>query len=375
MISAATKISKPQGGGESGILENRRVVVMAGGTGGHVFPALAVAEELRRRGVQIDWLGTRNGIEAELVPANLFPLHCIEVKGVRGKSVGARLLAPFQVVRAVFQALKILRRLAPHAVIGLGGYASGPGGLAAKLLAIPLVIHEQNAVAGTTNRILSRFASRVLQAFPGAFAGAEVTGNPVRREIAELAPPSQRGVGQHRPVRLLILGGSLGASAINQLVPAALARLNQGRGFEVRHQCGRKHEQTTQEAYTQAGVAASVEPFIADMAAAYTWADFVICRAGALTVSELAAAGVGALLIPFPAAIDDHQTKNGDWLAKGGAALLAQQRELSADKLAAMLKEIEDNPKTMITMAENARRLASTDAARRVANVCVEVMK
>jgi len=350
----------------------KRVLIMAGGTGGHVFPALAVAAELRRRGVQLDWLGTRAGIEAELVPAADIPLHFIDVKGVRGKSVGARLLAPLQILRAVAQALKILKRLAPQVVIGLGGYASGPGGLAARMLGIPLVIHEQNAVAGTTNRILARFASRVLQAFPAAFAAGEVTGNPVRSEIASLAPPAQRGVGQREPLRLLVLGGSLGALAINSLVPEALALLNGGAGFEVRHQCGRQHEQQTRDNYAKAAVAASVEPFIADMAQAYGWADFVVCRAGALTVSELAAAGVGALLIPFPAAIDDHQTRNGEWLVAGGAAVLAQQRDLTADKLAALLAGVRDTPAQLENMADKARALGIADAAQRVADICLE---
>ena len=352
----------------------RRVLVMAGGTGGHVFPALAVAHELAERGVAIDWLGTSAGIEAELVPAQGFALHTIDVKGVRGKKLLARLAAPFQVVRAVMQALTIVRRLRPHAVIGLGGYASGPGGLAARLLGLPLVVHEQNAVAGTTNRILSRVASRVLQAFPGAFADAEVVGNPVRREIAALPAPAQRGVGEHSPIRLLVLGGSLGALAINRLVPAALAACERDT-FEVRHQCGRKHVDVTRQAYADAGVEATIEPFIDDMAAAYGWADFIICRAGALTVSELAAAGVGALLIPFPAAIDDHQTANGRWLVAGGAAQLIQQRDLSAETLAELLAGIAAEPGRLAAMADRGRQLAITDAARRVADTCLEVMK
>lgn len=354
---------------------DRRVLIMAGGTGGHVFPALAVASELRARGVHIDWLGTRAGIEAELVPANGFPIHFIDVKGVRGKALLARLLAPFQVFRALMQAINTLRRLAPQAAIGLGGYASGPGGVASRLLGIPLVIHEQNAVAGTTNRILSRFATRVLQAFPGAFPSALVTGNPVRQEITALPGPLERGLGQGENIRLLVLGGSLGAQAINELVPAALAILDQGQGFDVRHQCGRRHEQATIDAYLKAGISTRVEPFISDMAAAYGWADFIICRAGALTVSELAAAGVGALLIPFPAAIDDHQTRNGAWLVQGGAAMLVQQRDLDAGKLAAILKGIRANRQQLLELAVNARKLGITDASARVADICLEVMK
>lgn len=359
----------------TGMSTGKRVLIMAGGTGGHVFPALAVAAELRRRGLQIDWLGTRAGIEAELVPASGIPLHFIDVKGVRGKAMTARLLAPFQILKALVQAIKTLKRLAPHVTVGLGGYASGPGGLASRLLGIPLVIHEQNAVAGTTNRILSRFATRVLQAFPGAFPSAQVTGNPVRQEITALPEPSERGLGQHGAVRLLILGGSLGAQAINELVPAALAILDQGQGFEVWHQCGRRHEQATIEAYLKAGISTRVEPFISDMAAAYGWADFIVCRAGALTVSELAAAGVGALLIPFPAAIDDHQTRNGEWLVNGGAAKLLQQRDLDAGKLANILRNVRENRQQLLTLAVNARKLGITDASARVADVCLEVMK
>ncbi len=353
----------------------KKVLIMAGGTGGHVFPALAVAAELRSRGVTLDWLGTSAGIEAELVPANGIPLHVIAVQGVRGKSLATRLLAPVKIVRAVLQALAKVRALAPDAVIGLGGYASGPGGLAARLLGIPLVIHEQNAVAGTTNRILSRIAARVLQGFPGAFPAGEVTGNPVRADIASLPSPEARDVGGHRPLRLLVLGGSLGAQAINEMVPGALALLADPAVVEVRHQCGRRHGETTGAAYREAGVAAAIEPFIGDMAEAYGWADFVVCRAGALTVSELAAAGVGALLIPFPAAIDDHQTRNGEWLVAGGAALLIQQRDLTPQRLAELLAELAEHPAKMTEMAVNARALAIGDAGRRVADVCLEVMR
>lgn len=351
-----------------------RVLIMAGGTGGHVFPALAVAAEMQSRGFSADWLGTSAGIEAELVPAKGIPLHCIQVKGVRGKSLMARLLAPFQILRAVLQARRLLKVLAPNVVIGLGGYASGPGGAAAKLLGIPLVIHEQNAVAGTTNRILSKFASRVLQAFPGAFDDGEVVGNPVRREISALPSPSARGLGKRGKLRLLILGGSLGALAINKLVPQALALLDKSLSIEVKHQCGRKHVDITRQAYSEAGVSAQIEPFVDDMAAAYEWADFVICRAGALTVSEVAAAGLGSLLIPFPAAIDDHQTKNGLWLVSGDAARLIQQRDLTPSLLADVLTELGNHPETLEAMANNARNLAVVDAAARVADACEEVM-
>jgi UDP-N-acetylglucosamine--N-acetylmuramyl-(pentapeptide) pyrophosphoryl-undecaprenol N-acetylglucosamine transferase len=354
-------------------MSERRILVMAGGTGGHVFPALAVAAEMRARGYTVDWLGTSAGIEADLVPAEGYALHTIRVQGVRGKKLLARLLAPLQVCRAVFQALLVVRSLRPCVVIGLGGYASGPGGAAARLLGIPLVIHEQNAVAGTTNRILSKLAKRVLQAFPGAFEGAAVVGNPVRAQICQLPEPAERGIGAGPALHLLVLGGSLGALAINKLVPQALALLNAGESVEVRHQCGRAHLEITASAYRKAGVSADIQPFISDMAAAYRWADFVICRAGALTVSEIAAAGVGSLLIPFPAAIDDHQTKNGQWLVAGGAAQLVQQRDLTAEILAAKIKELLANQETIKTMAVNARKLAIVNAACKVADVCEEV--
>jgi UDP-N-acetylglucosamine--N-acetylmuramyl-(pentapeptide) pyrophosphoryl-undecaprenol N-acetylglucosamine transferase len=347
---------------------------MAGGTGGHVFPALAVAAELRARDHRVEWLGTRTGIEAQLVPAQGLALHCIRVAGVRGKGLAATLLAPLQIVRALWQALGVVRRLRPAVVLGFGGFASGPGGVAARLLGIPLVIHEQNAVAGTTNRILARIAARAAEAFPGTLAGARYTGNPVRAAIGALPAPARRGVGSRRPLRLLVLGGSLGAAAINQQLPAALALLAADRRPLVRHQCGRRHVDDTTAAYAAAQVEASIEPFIDDMAEAYHWADFVVCRAGALTVSELTAAGLGALLIPFPAAIDDHQTHNGQWLVDNGAAQLIAQRALTPALLAQRLLALIDDPAQVLAMAERSRALARPDAARQVAALCEEAM-
>lgn len=346
---------------------------MAGGTGGHVFPALVVADELQHRGFGVRWLGTSTGIEAELVPPRGIALNTIKVSGVRGKGLVTKLMAPLRILRAVWQAMVVLRRIRPSVVIGFGGFASGPGGLAARLLRIPLVIHEQNAVAGTTNRVLSRLASQVAEAFPGTLRGARHVGNPVRKEIGDLPNPAERGVGNRTPVRLLVLGGSLGASAINQLVPAALALLAPEMRPEVRHQCGRQHLEPTCEAYRQAAVDASVEPFIADMASAYAWADVVVCRAGALTVSELAAAGIGAVLIPFPAAIDDHQTHNGQWLATQKAAVLVQQRDLTAEILAKQLGDLVAEPARLLAMAEAARKLAMPGATQAVADMCQEL--
>lgn len=355
-------------------MAEKRVLIMAGGTGGHVFPALAVARELARRGMAVEWLGTGAGIEAELVPENQLPLHCIQVTGVRGKGRLTLLLAPLRIVRAVWQALAVIRKVQPDAVIGFGGFVSGPGGVAAWLKRIPLLIHEQNAVAGTTNRLLSGIASRALQAFPNTLKNAVWTGNPVRDEIARLPDPDQRDVGGHRPLRLLVLGGSLGALAINTLVPEALALMPEGLRPEIRHQCGRKHREHTVDAYRRAGVDASVEPFISDMAAAYGWADFVICRAGALTVAELTAAGIGALLIPFPAAIDDHQTRNGEWLVESGAGLLIQQRDLTAEALAEQLTVLFNDTARLADMARRSRQLAKPQAAAEVASICSEVM-
>lgn len=353
----------------------KKVIVMAGGTGGHVFPALAVADELRQRGIAVSWLGTRRGIESELVPANDFPIHYIQVEGLRGTGVKRLLKAPFTIVRAIWQALKVIRAEQPDVVLGLGGFASGPGGVAARLLGKPLVIHEQNAVAGTTNKLLAKIATKVMEAFPGVLPRGEWCGNPVRQEIALLPEPSQHIAAAARPLHLLVLGGSLGAQAINQQVPEALALLSEGQRPQVRHQCGRKHEQTTQSAYQQAAVEASIEPFVDDMAAAYGWADMVICRSGALTVAELAAAGVGAILVPYPHAIDDHQTANGQWLVEAGAAELLAQSDMTAEHLAEMLQRWLSDKSRLLSMAANARKLAKTDAAVVVADACEEVCR
>ncbi len=288
------------------------VLIMAGGTGGHVFPALAVARALAERGARVSWLGTKAGIEARLVPAHDLPLHTIDVAGLRGKGALSWLAAPLRLLRAVVQALGLVRRLGPQLVIGMGGFAAGPGGLAAWLLRKPLLIHEQNAAAGMTNRSLARLATTVLQAFPDTFApkyNPATVGNPVRAEILALDAPASRWAARDDAPRLLVLGGSGGALAINQRVPAALAQIAPERRPQVRHQAGRTLTEA-QAAYAEHGTTAELSAFIEDMAAAYAWADVVICRSGALTVAELAAAGVPALLVPFPYAVDDHQTIN-----------------------------------------------------------------
>ncbi|HEX7764934.1 MAG TPA: undecaprenyldiphospho-muramoylpentapeptide beta-N-acetylglucosaminyltransferase [Cellvibrio sp.] len=360
-----------------------QVLIMAGGTGGHVFPALAVADELRTRGAQINWLGTARGIETRLVPAANIPLHFISVEGVRGRGVSGLLKAPFLILYALLQSLRIIRRIKPDVVIGFGGFASGPGGLAAALTRTPLVIHEQNAVAGTTNRLLAKIANRVVAAFPNAFIGrseqeVNVVGNPVRQQIQQLGAATSRyqaRADQQTPLRLLVLGGSLGAKAINELVPEAMSHLPVNLRPQVWHQTGKNHAEATLALYMQHQVNAKVDAFIDDMAAAYAWADVVICRAGALTVSELMMAGVAAILIPLPSAIDDHQTFNAKNLTDAGAGIALIQKDLTAAKLAALLlTELADRDH-LRSMAEKAQQLAKPDSARDVADICEEVAR
>lgn len=354
----------------------RHILIMAGGTGGHVFPALSVARVLRDREVRVSWLGTRRGIESRLVPEADIPIHYIRVSGLRGKGWRSRLAAPWQVLRALCEAVRVLRRVRPDAVLGLGGFASGPGGLAARMLGIPVVIHEQNAVAGTTNRLLARWAKRVMQAFPDTLPKGEWCGNPVRPEITRLPPPRERMSARRdsaEPPHLLVLGGSLGALAINELIPQALSLLPDSDRPDVVHQSGLAHLEMTREAYRDRGVSGFVEPFIEDMAGAYEWADLVVCRAGALTVAELAAAGVAAVLIPYPHAIDDHQTRNGEWLAGVGGALVVQQEGITPENLGELLQLLLADRQRLLTMACKAREQAITDAASRVADACLEV--
>ena len=351
------------------------ILIMAAGTGGHVFPALACAQEFKARGYQVHWLGAGRGIENELVPAAGFTLHTLKVDGLRGKGVASLLTAPFKLLAALWQAKCLMGQLQPVCVLGFGGYVTGPGGLAAKLSSVPLVIHEQNAVAGTANRALSVFATRVCEAFPGTFKQRKncvTTGNPVRESLFLATPRNDL---QQRAVNLLVLGGSLGAEPLNKLVPAALAQLPQELRPEVFHQAGREHDQITRERYAEAAVVAQVVPFISDMARAYAWADLVICRAGALTVSELAAAGLAAFLVPLPHAIDDHQTRNAEFLAKQGAAVLLPQHATDADRLAAQLKEVLMDKQRIKTMGEQARLQAQPDATQQVIAVCLEVAR
>lgn len=352
------------------------VLIMAGGTGGHVFPALAVAERLRAHGTTVAWIGTRGGLEATLVPQAGIPLEWIEVSRLRGKGWGQKARMPWMLWRALRQADAIFRRLRPPVALGMGGFVSGPGGVVARWRGVPLVVHEQNAIAGLTNRWLARLANRTLQAFPHTFAPsrqAHTVGNPVRAAIAALPPPEVRWADRTGPARLLVLGGSQGARALNALVPQALALLTPDERPEVWHQAGGQLHEAAAAAYAEAGVTARLTPFIEQMAEAYGWADLVLCRAGALTIAELAAAGVGALLTPFPFAVDDHQTANAQFLVQGGAALIRQQADLSAEILAALLREQLSDRARLLTMAQAARRLAQTDAAEQVALACLEL--
>lgn len=352
------------------------VLIMAGGTGGHVFPALAVADVLLRQGVRVQWLGTSRGIETDLVPKAGIPLHTIAVAGLRGKGLRAQLFAPLQLVRALWQSLQLLKQLNPACVLGLGGFASGPGGLAAWLLRKPLIIHEQNAVPGTTNRLLAWIAKRALLGYPHAIASAkaEFVGNPVRASIAQLPTPEQRWAQRTGRMRLLVLGGSLGAQPINAVVPAAIAALPENLRPEIIHQTGRAHCDAVQADYTAMHIEARVEAFIENMADAYAWADVVLCRAGALTVAELAAAGVGAILVPLPHAIDDHQTHNARWLSEQRAGILLPQAEFTVETLTKLLRDLSAQPQELLAWARNARALAKPDAAECVADACLHAI-
>jgi UDP-N-acetylglucosamine--N-acetylmuramyl-(pentapeptide) pyrophosphoryl-undecaprenol N-acetylglucosamine transferase len=354
---------------------SRTILIMAGGTGGHIFPALATARVLERRGYRIVWLGTQRGIEARLIPAAGIPVEWLSVSGLRGKGLMTLLVAPVRLLVALFQALRAVRRHNPSVVLGAGGFASGPGGVAAWLLRRPLVVHEQNAVAGLTNRVLARLADRVLEGFPGSFGRgvrAEHVGNPVRPEIAAVPPPERRYPMREGRARLLVFGGSQGAARLNAVVPAALAELPRELRPDVIHQTGRNGFDETVAAYQSRGIEADVRPFIDDMAGAYGWADMAVCRSGALTVAELAAAGVPAVLVPFPAAVDDHQTRNAEYVVRAGAAVLLPERELTPVSMAATLRDLlEAGRPRLARMAAAARGTAITDADERLADACI----
>lgn len=350
------------------------VLIMAGGTGGHVFPGLAVAKQLRAAQVPVTWLGTREGLEAMLVPANVpdVEMEWITIRGVRGKGVLRWLLLPWHLARAMLQAFRVMRRRRPQAVLSLGGFVAGPGGLVAWLARVPLLIHEQNAVPGLTNKALSLFADQVLTGFPVELGlSARHVGNPVRAEIAKLPAPAERMKGRTGALRLLVVGGSQGATALNDVVPRAIELLaRDGVTIDVWHQCGRSGIPKVTAAYGK--LPARVAPFIDDMAAAYAWADLVLCRSGAMTIAELAAAGVAAILVPFPLAVDDHQTANARFLVDRSAAVLVPQPELTPARLADMLKQFSANRHALLQMAEAGRACSIADADATVAQLCME---
>jgi UDP-N-acetylglucosamine--N-acetylmuramyl-(pentapeptide) pyrophosphoryl-undecaprenol N-acetylglucosamine transferase len=359
-------------------MSSRPVLIMAGGTGGHVFPALALARLLRARSFEVVWLGTRRGIEARLVPMERIPIEWLTVGGLRGKGLTTLLGAPFRLALALVQAVRVMRRHRPAVVVGLGGFVTGPGGVAAWLTGRPLLIHEQNAIAGFTNRCLARLAREVLAGFPESFRGeveARVIGNPVRAEISSVPPPSQRFAQRSGAIRILVIGGSQGATRLNAVVPFALSRLAGTHTFEIRHQAGERWHEAARQNYASAGVRAEVQSFIDDMAEAFAWADLLICRSGALTVSEIAAAGVASILVPFPAAVDDHQTHNARYLVAEGAAVLIADRELTAERLAEELARLASGRGKLLAMAERARALAKPRAAEEFAEACASLAR
>ncbi len=348
---------------------SRSILIMAGGTGGHIFPALAVADQLRERGWTIVWLGSKAGMESTLVPQHGYEIEWLSFSGLRGKGVVRALLLPLNLLIAFWQAARVIFRRRPDVVLGMGGYVSFPGGMMAALLARPLVLHEQNAVSGLANKVLSMVADRILVAFPNALKNAQWTGNPVRREIAQLPAPEVRFRHRDGSLNVLVIGGSLGAQILNETVPRALALIEQAQRPQVTHQAGAKHLAALEAAYRAAGVSAITRAFIVDMAQAYAAADVVICRAGALTVSELAAAGVASVLVPLPSAVDDHQSVNARYLAGQSAAILLPQSELTPGKLAELLLGF--TREKLLEMASRARALGKPDAARVVAEHCV----
>jgi UDP-N-acetylglucosamine--N-acetylmuramyl-(pentapeptide) pyrophosphoryl-undecaprenol N-acetylglucosamine transferase len=350
---------------------SRTLLVMAGGTGGHIMPALAVANVLRERGWRIVWLGSRAGMEADLVPKRGYPIEYIRFAGLRGKGLLRKALLPVNLFIAFAQCARVIFRVRPDVVLGMGGYISFPGGMMAALLRRPLVLHEQNAIAGLANKVLAKLADRRLQGFPGALPKADWIGNPVRADILELDAPEARFAGRSGPLKLLVVGGSLGAQALNEAVPAALATMATTARPTVKHQSGAKHIDALRSHYANAGVDGDCVAFIDDMAAALGEADCVICRAGALTVAEVAAAGVAAIFVPFPHAVDDHQTANAKFLADQGAALLVPQPQLTPQKLAETIGSLTRD--TLLQMARRARSLAKPDAARVAADACAEL--
>lgn len=349
----------------------KTILIMAGGTGGHIFPGLAVAHEMRAAGWEVVWMGARGGMEERLVPPRGYRTAWIRAKAARGKGLVQKLLLPANLLYSFWESARLIRALKPDVVLGLGGYVAFPGGMMASLLNRPLALHEQNAVPGLANRVLSTVSDKVMVAFPQALGSAEWTGNPVRGEIAAVALPEARFQGRTGPTRILVVGGSLGAQALNEAVPKALALLSTP--VSVVHQSGEKHLQVLKQNYADARVEGELVAFIDDMARRYAEADLVICRAGAVTIAELSAGGMASILVPFPHAVDDHQTANARFLAEKGAAILVPQREMSAERLAALIGSL-DRAK-LLDMAKKARALGKPDAARVVAQRCMEIAR
>jgi len=352
---------------------SRTILITAGGTGGHVFPGLAVAEAMRAAGWRVVWLGAKTGMEARLVPAQGYEMAWVRAAALRGKGVLAALLLPLNLLVGFWQSARAILAHRPDVVLGLGGYVAFPGGMMASLLARPLAVHEQNAIAGLTNRILAGVADRVMVAFPGTLKNAEWTGNPVRAEIAGIPAPDVRFAGRQGPLRLLIVGGSLGAQALNDAVPQALAQLPAHERPQVVHQSGERHLEALRASYSAAGVEGELVAFIDDMARRYAEADLVICRAGAITVAELCTGGMASVLVPFPHAVDDHQSANAAFLVDRGAAVLLPQPRLAPATLAALLRRMDRA--TLLEMARKARALGKPEAARTVAERCMELAR
>ena len=350
---------------------SRTLLIMAGGTGGHIYPGLAVADALRAQNWNIVWLGAPHSMEAELVPQHGYPVAWVNFSGVRGKGLRRLLTLPFTLLRALWQSAAAIFAHRPDVVLGMGGYITLPGGLMAAFLRRPLVIHEQNAIAGMSNKVLAKLATRVLSGFPDVLRNTTWCGNPVRADIAALPDPHTRYTQRSGKLNVLVVGGSLGAQALNEALPKALALLGEAERPNVLQQTGKKNLETVQALYAQAGVHADIRAFLDDMAQQYAQADVVICRAGALTIAELAAAGVASVLVPFPFAVDDHQTRNARFLSEQGAAILLPQKEWSAEKLAQLLREL--TREKLLAMAQAARSLAKPDATAQVAQICAEL--
>ena len=350
----------------------KTLLVMAGGTGGHIMPGMAVADRLQAEGWKIAWMGNPDGMEARLTADRGYDMAWVQFSALRGKGLLRKLLLPFNLLRGFALALRALKRIQPDVVLGMGGYITFPGGMMAALKGIPLVLHEQNSIAGLANRVLAGVADRVLTGFPEVLRKGQWIGNPVRPEIAVLPAPTLRYAERSGPLRILVIGGSLGAQALNEVLPKGLALIPAEQRPEVVHQAGEKHIGTLQQAYAEAGVAAHCVAFIEDMAGAFGWADLVVCRAGALTIAELAAAGVASILVPFPHAVDDHQTGNARFLAQAGAAILLPQPELTPERLAELRHLAREQ---LAQMAEKARALARPEAAEDVARHCKELAR